>query len=113
MTSSGDDVMKLDLELMGKRLRRARKLLNLTQEQLAERIECSKNYISLIERGEAAPSVEFIISACNALGGTPDHYLLGTKNQNIDRIEELLKSLSESEQERCLFILEQYNATYH
>ena len=105
--------MKLDLEMMGNRFRRARKAVNLSQEELFERMDYSKNYISLIERGQSKPTVEFLMKACNVLGGTPDYYLIGIKNENTDRIEELLKSLSISEQEKVIYLLEQYILKFH
>ena len=45
-------------------LRRARKL---TQEQLAETVGCSVEFISLVERGVNAPSVAGLESFANAL----------------------------------------------
>ena len=41
----------------GKRLRKLRRNKDITQEQLAEAVECSVEFISLVERGVNAPSV--------------------------------------------------------
>lgn len=40
----------------GKRIKHLRRLRNLTQAQLAEKIDLSINYISQIETGEATPT---------------------------------------------------------
>ena len=42
---------------LGQRIAALRKARKLTQEQLAERLGCSVEFISLVERGVNAPSV--------------------------------------------------------
>jgi transcriptional regulator with XRE-family HTH domain len=42
---------------LGKRIAALRKARNLTQEQMAEALGCSVEFISLVERGVNAPSV--------------------------------------------------------
>ena len=42
---------------LGKRIADLRRIKNLTQEQLAEAVGCSVDFISLVERGVNAPSV--------------------------------------------------------
>ena len=42
---------------LGKRIADLRRSRKLTQEQLAEAIDCSVEFISLVERGVNAPSV--------------------------------------------------------
>lgn len=42
---------------LGKRIAALRKARKLTQEQLAEAVGCSVEFISLVERGVNAPSV--------------------------------------------------------
>ena len=42
---------------LGQRVAALRKARNLTQEQLAEALACSVEFISLVERGVNAPSV--------------------------------------------------------
>lgn len=51
----------------GKRVRTLRRLRNLTQEELAESIECSTEHVSHIERGLASPSFEMIGRLASAL----------------------------------------------
>ena len=42
---------------LGRRIASLRKARKLTQEQLAEALDCSVEFISLVERGVNAPSV--------------------------------------------------------
>lgn len=42
---------------LGRQIASIRKAKNLTQEQLAEAVECSVEFVSLVERGVNAPSV--------------------------------------------------------
>lgn len=42
---------------LGKRIASLRKTRKLTQEQMAELLDCSVEFISLVERGVNAPSV--------------------------------------------------------
>jgi transcriptional regulator with XRE-family HTH domain len=54
--------------LYGKRLRSIRKARGLTQEQFAELLDISIDFLSLIERGLNAPSFESIESFSMTLG---------------------------------------------
>lgn len=69
--------MKIDKKLVGDRIKRRRKAAGLTQEALAERIGLSKNHLSNIERGRYLPTIETMLLICDALGQTPDYYLIG------------------------------------
>ena len=51
----------------GKRIRSLRRVRDLTQEQLAEEVGCSTEYISRIERGLVSPSFEIPSALPNAL----------------------------------------------
>lgn len=52
------------------RLKSARAALDLTQQQLAERVGVSRQTISAIEKGEYNPSINLCIQICRALGKT-------------------------------------------
>lgn len=53
--------------LMGRKLRRARKRLHLTQEKLAEYVDLSPAFVGYIERGTRIPSVESLVKMCRVL----------------------------------------------
>ncbi|HMW00204.1 MAG TPA: helix-turn-helix transcriptional regulator [Acidobacteriota bacterium] len=52
----------------GRQLRQIRRVLDITQAQLAERIHTSVEHISNLERGVAAPSFETLEALAEALG---------------------------------------------
>lgn len=54
----------------GLRVKELRKSLGITQEELAERAEVSKDYIGLIERGLRSPSLTTIAKLAESLGVT-------------------------------------------
>jgi len=45
------------LKLLGKRIQQLRKAKDMTQAELAEACDLSNNFIALMERGRAAPSI--------------------------------------------------------
>ena len=51
----------------GKRVKELRNSLGITQEELAERAELSKDYIGLIERGLRSPSLQTIQKIATSL----------------------------------------------
>lgn len=52
----------------GKRLRKIRREKDITQEQLAETIGVTGEFISNLERGKSAPSFETVEKLAEALG---------------------------------------------
>lgn len=70
--------MELDYGLIGKRIKKRRKALKLTQEQVAERIDISNQHMSNIERAISIPSTEVIMKLALALDTTPDEFLMGS-----------------------------------
>ena len=54
-------------KLFGNRIRSLRTQLNLTQDQLAERMEMSAQYLSNIERGRENPTFETLVKLAKAL----------------------------------------------
>ena len=49
-----------------------RKFKGMTQEELATKVEKSKNVISNWERGDNSPDIDSVEKICNALGVTPN-----------------------------------------
>lgn len=72
--------------LLGQRIRQQRNSLHISQAELAERIDVSTNFIGQIERGDRKPSLETLVSLCNAMGVSMDYIL----SDNIDRTEDQL-----------------------
>jgi transcriptional regulator with XRE-family HTH domain len=78
--------MMIDYSQVGKRIAKRRKVLNMTQDDLAEFTELSNNYISNIENNHSIPSLETLVKICIALDTTPDHILLGTYRNNDEQL---------------------------
>ena len=67
---------------IGERCRRARETAGYTQEQLAERIGVSTQFLSDAERGVTGMSVSTIIKLCQILSISTDYLLLGQDTTN-------------------------------
>lgn len=52
---------------IGKRIKQRREQLKLTQEEFADKVGVTVNYISTIERGASFPRCERLIAILNAL----------------------------------------------
>lgn len=56
---------------IGQRLKDLRIRKNLTQEELGERVDLTKGYISQLEHNQGSPSMETFFDLLNVLGETP------------------------------------------
>ena len=70
------------LREMGKRISGQRKLLGLTQEEIAEKLDVSVQFISYIERGQKGISLENLIKLSKELNISCDYILMGKRNEN-------------------------------
>ena len=59
---------------VGTKLRDLRKQNGLTQQELADRAELTKGFISQLERGQVSPSVVTLFDLIECLGTTPEDY---------------------------------------
>ena len=66
----------MELESIGRNIRKYRLMKKLRQEDLAEKADLSINYIGAIERGDKIPSLETLIVIINALGVSADMVLV-------------------------------------
>ncbi len=64
----------------GTRLKELRKVKNLTQQELANKVDLVKSSISAYEKGLKYPSVEVLIKLCNCFNVSAD-YLLGLSDE--------------------------------
>ncbi len=90
---------------IGSRIQKCRKAKGLTQEQLAERLDVSVQYISDLERGVTGGSVSTIIRICQLLEISADYILLGRQENMTARLSGRLESYSEAQKEQVLQIL--------
>lgn len=70
--------MALDYNIIGERLKQARKAKNLTQENLAEKLDVSIAYLSRIERGDALLNLKRLSQICEILDVSEGEILNGT-----------------------------------
>lgn len=87
--------MYLDYQTIGKRIRLLRKQKHLSQMTLAEMVDKSPTYISLVENGQKGPSLEMLIDVANALKVTMDVLLAEYIEQNSAAIGSELSLLLE------------------
>lgn len=95
---------------IGNKLQKYREAAGFTQEQLAEKVDVSTNYIGAIEREAKTPTLPLFIKILNCVGAEPNDILaevvpLKTKEQ-CSELEERIKSLPIRKQKKVLRILE-------
>ncbi len=61
-------------ERIGSKIKDLRNLNELTQQELADRTELTKGYISQLERGQVAPSVDTLFDLIECLGTTASEF---------------------------------------
>ena len=91
----GDSKMRVKKEIniqIGEQIKRAREKAMLTQEQFAERIDVSPQYVSDLERGVVGVSIATQKRVCTVLSVSSDQILFGRKEfpwEKIDKVEQL------------------------
>ncbi len=102
--------MKLDS--IGIHIREIRLQRKLTQEQLAEKVEISPNYLGAIERGEKVPALETLLGILNALNAPSNIILKDVVNADYPIkttvISEKIDSLSKRDKEILYAVIETY-----
>lgn len=104
--------MEFNKHLIGTRIMQRRKALGLTQEQLAEKTNISKTYLSSIERGKNTPTIELLFRLCNATDETPDYYLIGRITEETGPLQRLIESLPDSSKKMVCLLLQTYLDNY-
>lgn len=95
----------MDLQYLGARIKAERQKRSITQEQLAEKIDISTNFMSLIENGRNM-SVETLVKIAAALGVTVDYLLSDMIEINTDSItDQITQSVSTLNDDEKLYFL--------
>ena len=83
---------------LGQHIRTCRQDNRMRQEDLAEKVGVSANYIGMVERGEKMPSLETFVRLANALGVSADWLLADLLEQGYtgkaSRLAEQIAALS-------------------
>jgi transcriptional regulator with XRE-family HTH domain len=96
----------MDSKIVGNRIKEVREKRNLTQEELADKVDLSPTHISVIERGLKVPKLDNFVAIANALDVSADEllfdvvdcFVLGTTNQ----LSEIIGKLSVKEQRKII-----------
>lgn len=100
----------MELETIGRNIKKYRIEKKLRQEDLAEKTDLSANYIGMVERGEKIPSLETFISILNALEISADMVLSDVLKQGYvvknSLFSEDMKKLSQEDRERIYLVIE-------
>ena len=97
------------LQKIGNNIKTARILKGFTQESLAEQLNKSINFVSLIERGKSGIGIKTIIDLCNILDIEPNSIFNGTikyNNKNDKLIVDSLSVLSNKDKEMVTNLIE-------
>jgi transcriptional regulator with XRE-family HTH domain len=76
----------MEFVLIGRRIKAAREAAHLTQEQLADAVNCTVQHISAIERGIKTPSLEMFIMIANVIGVSTDYLLEDLLTNHTDML---------------------------
>ena len=85
--------MALDYTIIGERLKKARLEKNLTQEQLAEKLDVSIAFLSRVERGSSHINLKRLTQICNILGISEGLILNGTSEDSKDYLNSDFKEI--------------------
>ncbi len=70
-------------EQLGRKIKDLRNKNGLTQQELADRTELTKGFISQIERGQVSPSVVTLLDLIECLGSTPSAFFAENEEQQV------------------------------
>lgn len=73
---------------LGKKIKAMRQQKNLTQEELADRCELTKGYISQLENNLTSPSIQTLVDILNALGTTLSDFFREEEEEKVVFSEE-------------------------
>ena len=107
-----DFIINLDSKI-ATRIKELRKIHNLTQEQLADKLEISAKHVSSVERGVARLSLEKMIQLCAILDCSLDYLVLGKNHAGQEAyIPDTIIETMSSGSEREKAILSEYLSLY-
>ena len=94
--------MALDYTVIGQRIKQARLAKNLTQEDLAEKIDISVAFLSRVERGNSHINLKRLNQLCGLLDVTEGYLLNGASSNSKEYLDRefanLIKNCSPAKQ---------------
>ena len=98
----------MEYELIGKRIKKARKDKGITQERFAEELGVSVSFISQVETGEKRFNLERITEVSKILERPISYFIDGYEgeaNSDLEEIVELLKKMSDKQLKLALEVV--------
>ena len=94
--------MALDYSVIGSRIKQARLAKNMTQEDLADKIDISVAFLSRVERGNSHVNLKRLNQLCNLLDVSEGYLLNGASSSSENYLDkeftDLIKSVSPEKQ---------------
>ena len=75
--------------IIGQRIKYARKLMNLTQEELGRQMCTDGKYISRLESGKSLPSLKRLVQLSRALGCSCDYFLWDMDVTEMEKVVDI------------------------
>lgn len=99
-------MQNIDYAGIGRRIRRVRKMQNLTQEMAAEKCDITAAYYGNIERGDKKMSVETLAKVSKGLKISVDYLLFGDEQDKLaEYLSEIQQTVDEKQMEKYLTII--------
>lgn len=87
--------MEYDIQLIGQRIKMARKAKRYTQDYVSARANIGEKFLSQIECGNAGLSIQTLLSLCEILEVSPNYILLANPSKSTENsIGDLLQGLT-------------------
>ena len=90
---------------IGRLFQEAREHRDVTQQEMADPIDLSKNHVSKVERGESKASVSMLLGYCRKLNMSPNEVLGYKDGEIMPELKSFISNLDTKEQEKLLKIL--------
>lgn len=105
--------MDVEQVTLGQRIKERRKILNITQQQLAESLGLTAQHISAIEQGKWSPSLAVLPRMAEALGVSTDYLLSGKEGLITDVIPAIKadKTLSLKVKQALISLIEEQRSS--
>ena len=96
----------MDFKQGGQAIQRIRKERGMTQEQLAEKLNCNLSYLGNIERGKNTPSLKMFCKIVQTLNLSADDFIYPGHRSGSDSCLQLVQLLSQCTPREQLILLE-------
>jgi len=101
-------------QLLGKRIKRLRNRLGLTQDALAEHVQISPKYLSNIEQGRENPTIDTLLRLALSLKVEPWEMFMFEQESDTKTLQEKIRALlDEAKEDQLRLIVKLLRAAAH